>query len=57
MKDISVPLRLINILSDGEFHSGEYLGELMGMSRAGVNKHIQTIRDWGIDVFTALKVA
>lgn len=52
MKDISVPLRLINILSDGEFHSGEYLGELMGMSRAGVNKHIQTIRDWGIDVFT-----
>ncbi|MCE9882464.1 biotin--[acetyl-CoA-carboxylase] synthetase, partial [Hafnia paralvei] len=38
MKDISVPLRLVNILSDGEFHSGEHLGEVLGMSRAGINK-------------------
>ncbi|MCI4179786.1 bifunctional biotin--[acetyl-CoA-carboxylase] ligase/biotin operon repressor BirA, partial [Dickeya dianthicola] len=41
-----------SILSDGEFYSGEYLGELMGMSRAAINKHIQTIREWGLDVFT-----
>lgn len=52
MKDIRVPLKLIQILSDGEFYSGEYLGELMGMSRAAINKHIQTIREWGLDVFT-----
>ncbi|BES86676.1 bifunctional ligase/repressor BirA [Pectobacterium araliae] len=52
MKDITVPLKLIKILSDGEFFSGELLGEMMGMSRAAINKHIQTIRDWGIDVFT-----
>ncbi|MBJ7224195.1 MULTISPECIES: bifunctional biotin--[acetyl-CoA-carboxylase] ligase/biotin operon repressor BirA [unclassified Brenneria] len=52
MKDIKVPLRLINVLSDGEFYSGEVLGEMMGMSRAAINKHIQTIREWGIDVFT-----
>ncbi|MEE3653111.1 MULTISPECIES: bifunctional biotin--[acetyl-CoA-carboxylase] ligase/biotin operon repressor BirA [unclassified Brenneria] len=52
MKDIKVPLRLINVLSDGEFYSGEALGEMMGMSRAAINKHIQTIREWGIDVFT-----
>lgn len=52
MKDITVPLKLIKILSDGEFYSGELLGEMMGMSRAAINKHIQTIRDWGIDVFT-----
>ncbi|MBA0169460.1 MULTISPECIES: bifunctional biotin--[acetyl-CoA-carboxylase] ligase/biotin operon repressor BirA [Pectobacterium] len=52
MKDITVPLKLIRILSDGEFYSGELLGEIMGMSRAAINKHIQTIRDWGIDVFT-----
>ncbi|MGL9736037.1 MAG: bifunctional biotin--[acetyl-CoA-carboxylase] ligase/biotin operon repressor BirA [Symbiopectobacterium sp.] len=51
MKDIRVPLTLIKILSDGEFYSGEYLGELLGMSRAGINKHIQTIRGWGLDVF------
>ncbi|MBG0751664.1 MULTISPECIES: bifunctional biotin--[acetyl-CoA-carboxylase] ligase/biotin operon repressor BirA [Pectobacterium] len=52
MKDTTVPLKLIKILSDGEFYSGELLGEMMGMSRAAINKHIQTIRDWGIDVFT-----
>ncbi|WP_226093678.1 bifunctional biotin--[acetyl-CoA-carboxylase] ligase/biotin operon repressor BirA [Dickeya oryzae] len=52
MKDYTVPLKLISILSDGEFYSGEYLGELMGMSRAAINKHIQTIREWGLDVYT-----
>ncbi|MFC3393587.1 bifunctional biotin--[acetyl-CoA-carboxylase] ligase/biotin operon repressor BirA [Brenneria rubrifaciens] len=52
MRDIKVPLKLIQVLSNGEFYSGELLGEMMGMSRAAINKHIQTIRDWGIDVFT-----
>jgi birA, biotin-[acetyl-CoA-carboxylase] ligase region/BirA biotin operon repressor domain len=52
MKDTTVPLTLISILSDGDFHSGEQLGEQLGMSRAAINKHIQTLRDWGIDVFT-----
>ncbi len=52
MKDISVPLRVIAILSDGEFHSGEQLGTELGMSRAAINKHIQTVRDWGLDIFT-----
>ncbi|MGU3416734.1 bifunctional biotin--[acetyl-CoA-carboxylase] ligase/biotin operon repressor BirA [Enterobacteriaceae bacterium C34A] len=52
MKDNTIPLTLISILSDGEFHSGEQLGENLGMSRAAINKHIQTLRDWGVDVFT-----
>ena len=52
MKDNTVPLTLIGILADGEFHSGEQLGEQLGMSRAAINKHIQTLRDWGVDVFT-----
>ena len=52
MKDNTVPLTLISILADGEFHSGEQLGEQLGMSRAAINKHIQTLRDWGVDVFT-----
>ncbi|WP_157962143.1 HTH domain-containing protein, partial [Rahnella sp. NRRL B-41462] len=47
MKDITVPLQLISILADGEFHSGEQLGTVIGMSRAAINKHIQTVRDWG----------
>ncbi|MNZ64891.1 Bifunctional ligase/repressor BirA [compost metagenome] len=52
MRDNTVPLTLISILADGEFHSGEQLGERLGMSRAAINKHIQTLRDWGVDVFT-----
>ncbi|VDR30507.1 Bifunctional protein BirA [Raoultella terrigena] len=52
MRDNTIPLTLISILADGEFHSGEQLGERLGMSRAGINKHIQTLRDWGVDVFT-----
>ncbi|WP_058914491.1 bifunctional biotin--[acetyl-CoA-carboxylase] ligase/biotin operon repressor BirA [Entomohabitans teleogrylli] len=52
MKDNTVPLTLVSILADGEFHSGEHLGEQLGMSRAAINKHIQTLRDWGVDVFT-----
>lgn len=52
MKDQSVPLKLAALLADGEFHSGEHLGEALGMSRAAVNKHIQTLKSWGLDVFT-----
>ncbi|MDR7345679.1 BirA family biotin operon repressor/biotin-[acetyl-CoA-carboxylase] ligase [Pantoea alhagi] len=52
MKDNSVPLKLVAILADGEFHSGEQIGETLGMSRAAINKHIQTLKEWGLDVFT-----
>ncbi|WNN44107.1 bifunctional biotin--[acetyl-CoA-carboxylase] ligase/biotin operon repressor BirA [Winslowiella toletana] len=52
MRDNTVPLALVSILADGEFHSGEQLGETLGMSRAAINKHIQTLKDWGLDVFT-----
>ena len=52
MKDQSVPLKLVALLADGEFHSGEQLGEALGMSRAAVNKHIQTLKSWGLDVYT-----
>ncbi|CDL72443.1 bifunctional biotin--[acetyl-CoA-carboxylase] ligase/biotin operon repressor BirA [Serratia symbiotica] len=52
MKDSKVSLKLIALLADGGSHSGEHLGESLGMSRAAINKHIQTIREWGVDVFT-----
>ena len=52
MRDHNVPLKLVDILSDGEFHSGEQLGETLGMSRAAINKHIQTLKSWGLDVYT-----
>lgn len=52
MKDYSVPLKVISVLSDGEFHSGEQLGEKFGMSRAAINQHINTLKNWGLDIYT-----
>lgn len=51
MKEHSVKLALLKTLSDGAFHSGESLGEQLGMSRAAISKHIQGIQEWGVDVF------
>lgn len=43
--------RLLALLADGEFHSGEALGEALGVSRAGVWKHIEALGELGLDVF------
>lgn len=50
MRDLSQPLKLIEILSDGEFHSGEELGAIFGISRAAINKQIKILRSWGINL-------
>lgn len=52
MKDETITLKLIKILSDGSIHSGEQLGALLGMTRADINKHIHTLYKWGIEVNT-----
>ncbi|OEE64765.1 biotin--[acetyl-CoA-carboxylase] synthetase [Enterovibrio norvegicus FF-33] len=44
-------LALIKILADGQFHSGEKLGQELGMSRAAISKHIKVLQQWGLDVF------
>ncbi|WP_089137633.1 bifunctional biotin--[acetyl-CoA-carboxylase] ligase/biotin operon repressor BirA [Vibrio rumoiensis] len=46
-----VKLRIIKQLSDGYFHSGEGLGEQLGISRAAISKHIKGIQEWGIDIY------
>lgn len=43
-------LKLIEILADGEFHSGEDLAVEFNMTRAGINKYIKTLREWGISL-------
>ena len=40
---------LLNILSDGEFHSGETLGAVLGVSRMAVWKHLKALRESGVD--------
>ena len=52
MKEMSIPLQIIDILADGQIHSGEQLGERLGMTRAAINKHIKTLRSWGLDIQT-----
>lgn len=42
--------RLIELLADGRIHSGQALGRQLGISRAGVWKHIQALEDLGLDV-------
>ncbi|MFT3929842.1 MAG: bifunctional biotin--[acetyl-CoA-carboxylase] ligase/biotin operon repressor BirA [Spongiibacteraceae bacterium] len=42
---MSFDLRLIEILADGEFHSGEELGEMLAISRAAIWKQLQKIEE------------
>lgn len=54
MKDNIVLLKLIVLLVNGEFYFGEQLGEMLGMSWVVINKYIQILCDWGVDVFIVL---
>ncbi|WP_241609692.1 bifunctional biotin--[acetyl-CoA-carboxylase] ligase/biotin operon repressor BirA [Rosenbergiella australiborealis] len=49
MKDYSVTLKIMAILADGEFHSGEQLGQELGMSRAAINQHLKILEEWGVN--------
>ncbi|MEC6817161.1 bifunctional biotin--[acetyl-CoA-carboxylase] ligase/biotin operon repressor BirA [Photobacterium toruni] len=51
MKEHSTRLALIHLLADGQFHSGEQLGQALGMSRAGIAKQIKIIQQWGLDLY------
>ncbi|MGL5728394.1 MAG: bifunctional biotin--[acetyl-CoA-carboxylase] ligase/biotin operon repressor BirA [Plesiomonas sp.] len=52
MKNTDTPLQIIEWLADGQFHSGEELGRRLGISRAAISKHIRTLQDWGLDLFS-----
>ncbi|MDM9285637.1 bifunctional biotin--[acetyl-CoA-carboxylase] ligase/biotin operon repressor BirA [Providencia rettgeri] len=52
MKETNIPLQLIDILADAQVHSGEQLGEQLGMTRSAINKHIKTLRSWGLNIET-----
>jgi len=41
---------LLKLLADGAFHSGTVLGERLGVSRAAVNKAIQSLAKSGADI-------
>jgi BirA family transcriptional regulator, biotin operon repressor / biotin---[acetyl-CoA-carboxylase] ligase len=43
--------QLVVILSDGQFHSGEYLAEQLGVSRTAIWKLINKLQSWQIAIF------
>ncbi|BDF95850.1 MULTISPECIES: bifunctional biotin--[acetyl-CoA-carboxylase] ligase/biotin operon repressor BirA [Pseudoalteromonas] len=44
-------LAILNALNQGGFISGQLLGEQLGISRAAVSKHIQSLQEMGLDIF------
>lgn len=47
---MAFPSVLLKLLADGQCHSGESLGEALGISRAGAWKQIQSLRQQGLAV-------
>ncbi|MFL0801891.1 MAG: bifunctional biotin--[acetyl-CoA-carboxylase] ligase/biotin operon repressor BirA [Agarilytica sp.] len=43
-------LLLLKLMADGEFHSGEHLGESLGVSRAAVWKILESLSDLGLKI-------
>ncbi|QIL92056.1 bifunctional biotin--[acetyl-CoA-carboxylase] ligase/biotin operon repressor BirA [Microbulbifer sp. SH-1] len=43
---------LLNLLADGEVHSGESLGDVLGVSRAAVWKQLQKLESLGLQVIS-----
>ncbi len=44
--------KMLDLLADGQFHSGEELGLLLGVSRAAVWKHLQKLEGLGIKLLS-----
>jgi BirA family biotin operon repressor/biotin-[acetyl-CoA-carboxylase] ligase len=44
--------QLIQYLADGQFVSGQWLGEQLGVSRAAISKHIASLGEMGLDVYS-----
>lgn len=43
--------KLLKLLADGEFHSGEKIGELLGVSRTSVNNYVKGLQEIGLDIY------
>lgn len=50
MSQRKVPEQLLRLMADGEFHSGERIGELLGVSRAAVWKQLQKLEELGLQL-------
>lgn len=48
--NIDTRVEAIRLLSDGRWHSGEDLAQVLGVSRAAVWKRLQGLREWGLEL-------
>jgi len=44
--------KIVQILADGEFHSGEVIGDILGISRAAVSGNIKNLSNIGLDIYS-----
>lgn len=52
MKDISLQLKLIRLLADGETHSMSECIKILGINHTDITKYIQLVHSWGVDILT-----
>lgn len=45
-------IQLLQLIANGAFHSGEALGETLGLSRAAISNHIKALSALGLDIFS-----
>ena len=45
-------IKLLRLMSDGKFHSGEELGKILSVSRTAVWKVIRSFQHYGLDVYS-----
>ncbi|WCE29585.1 bifunctional biotin--[acetyl-CoA-carboxylase] ligase/biotin operon repressor BirA [Vibrio sp. SCSIO 43137] len=51
MREHAVKQKIIKLLSDGQFISGEEAGQQLNISRAAISKHIKGLSEWGLDIY------
>ena len=44
--------QILSLLSDGEFYSGQLLGQQLGITRAAVSKHVKQLEQLGLDIYS-----
>jgi BirA family biotin operon repressor/biotin-[acetyl-CoA-carboxylase] ligase len=50
LKFTDTQTKILNLLADGQFHSGTLLANTLNISRSAIWKHIETLTDYGIDI-------
>lgn len=52
MSKSEMKAKIAAALADGNFHSGEELGQLFGVSRTAISNHIKVLVELGLDIFS-----